>query len=138
MKKFLALLLVMILAMSTLALSATAEEKTYNMPPMNTTDPIVLTMRHHHGDAFTLLMDALGKEFNERYPNITIEIVDTSKLGADVDGTMTELLAAGELPDFGIGPWWAPTLQYNKICYDLTEFVENDEEYLGLKKSIFA
>ena len=44
MKKFLALLLVMILAMSTLALSATAEEKTYNMPPMNTTDPITLSI----------------------------------------------------------------------------------------------
>ena len=68
MKRFLSVLLAMVMALSLFA-PAMAEEKTYNMPEMNTTDPITLTFMLW--DDFELVR-ALADKFTEKYPNITV------------------------------------------------------------------
>ena len=73
MKKILALILT--LAMLIGVVSFAGAEGTYNMPEMNTTDPITLTFMTW--DDFEMT-EALAKKFMEKYPNITVEVIRTT------------------------------------------------------------
>lgn len=74
-----------------------AEEKTYNMPEMNTTDPIALTFMLW--DDFELVR-ALADKFTEKYPNITVELIHTST--DTVQSELINMAANKEMPDTNI------------------------------------
>jgi len=120
MKKLAALVLALVM-MASFASFAMAEEG-YNMPAMNTTDPITLSLLTW--DDFELTR-ALAATSTEKYPNITIEIIQTTT--ADVNGTLTNLAADNNLPDMF---FWLDldVLLANKLMMDITEYIENDEE----------
>jgi len=120
MKKFFALVLSLCMALS--LCSFASAEATYNMPEMNTTDPITLTMMTW--DDFELTR-ALADKFTEKYPNITIEILETTT--ADCTGTLTNLAAENNLPDMFFWLDLDPLLA-NPYMMDITEYIENDEE----------
>ena len=119
MKKF-SLLLVLVLVMSMFSFSASAE---YNMPELNTTDPITITFMTWDDYELT---EALAAKFMELHPNITVEIIRTTT--SDVDATLLNLAAEGNLPDVFFWLSLDPLLA-NKMMYDITEYVENDAEY---------
>ncbi len=120
MKKF-SLLLALVMVMSLCSFGAVASE--YNMPALNTTDPITLTFLTW--DDFELTR-ALADKFTEKYPNITIEIIQTTT--ADCTGTLTNLAADNNLPDMFFWLDLDPLLA-NPMMMDITEYVENDKEY---------
>ena len=74
-----------------------AEEKTYNMPEMNATDPITLTFILW--DDFELVR-ALADKFTEKYPNITVELIHTST--DTVQSELISMAANKEMPDTNI------------------------------------
>ena len=113
MKKFFALVLSLCMALS--LCSFAGAEAQYNMPEMNTTDPITLSLLTW--DDFELTQ--------EKYPNITIEIIQTTT--ADVTGTLTNLAAENNLPDMFFWLDLDPLLA-NPYMADITEYIENDEE----------
>lgn len=119
--KKLSLFLALVMVLSLCSFGAFAE--TYDMPAMNTTDPI--TLRFLTWDDFELTR-ALADKFTEKYPNITIEIVQTTT--ADCTGTLQNLAADNNLPDMFFWLDLDPLLA-NPMMYDMTAFVENDEEY---------
>lgn len=132
MKKWFSLLLVLVMALSMLPMNSLAEaEKTYNMPPMNTTDEIHLVCSVHNDARNVAMAEALAAKFHEMYPNITIEVQNVVHAGG-LDASLLDLLANDKLPDFGTAGWGINTMAANNFCYDITEFVENDEEYQTL------
>ena len=81
MKKLVSLVLALCMVLS-LASFAAAEE--YNMPAMNTTDPITLSVMVW--DDFEMT-EALAASFMEQYPNITVEIIRTTTANVTADLT---------------------------------------------------
>lgn len=131
MKKWLSLVFSVVVMASLLSGAAMAEEKTYNMPPMNTTDEIHLVCALYDDGRNIAMAEALAAKFHEMYPNITIECMNVVN-DSSLDGGLLNLLANNQLPDFGTAGWDIGTMLNNKFCYDITEFVENDEEYQTL------
>lgn len=129
MKRFLSVLLAMVLALSLFA-PAMAEEKTYNMPEMNTTDPITLTFMLW--DDFELVR-ALADKFTEKYPNITVELRYTTTDTVNAD--LTNQAANKDLPDIYFWLDLDPLLA-NPWMADITEYVENDPEVQNLYPSL--
>ncbi len=121
MKKFLALVLALCMALSICSFAG-AEEKTYNMPEMNTTDPITLTFMTW--DDFELTQ-VLIEAFEAKYPNITVEMIQTTT--ADVTAQLTNFAADGALPDVFFWLDLDPLLA-NKYMGDISLYLENDEE----------
>ncbi len=119
MKKILSLVLALCMMLS-LASFATAEE--YNMPAMNTTDPITLSVMIW--DDFEMAQ-ALAAKFTEKYPNITVEIIRTTT--ANVTADLTNYAAGGTLPDVFMFLDLDP-LMASPYLADITEYIENDEE----------
>lgn len=123
MKKLVSLLLVVLL-MTTCLPSAFAETEG-GLPPMNTTDPIHLTFVDE-APARVEVYRIMAEKFTEKYPNITIDVIqitDSYNTGLD------NLFASGQKIDMGCAYYYAGGNCYNRVCYDLTEFVENDPEY---------
>ena len=120
MKKFLSMVLALVMALSLCSFAGAEGE--YNMPEMNTTDPITLTFMTW--DDFELTQ-ALADLFMEKYPNITVEIIQTTT--ADVTAQLTNMAAEGSLPDVFFWLDLDPLLA-NPYMMDITEYVENDEE----------
>ncbi len=119
MKKILSLVLALSMLLS-MASFAVAEE--YNMPAMNTTDPIHLSVMIW--DDFELTQ-ALADSFCQIYPNITVEIVRTTTDTVTAD--LTNYAASGTLPDIFMFLDLDPLLA-NPYLADITEYIENDEE----------
>ena len=119
MKKFLSLVLALCMALSLCSFAA-AEE--YNMPEMNTTDPIELTFMTW--DDFELTQ-ALIDQFMEKYPNIKVTMLQTTT--ADCTAQLTNMAAEGNLPDVYFWLDLDPLLA-NPYMLDITEYIENDEE----------
>ncbi len=120
MKKLVSLVLALCMALS-LASFASAEGE-YNMPPMNTTDPITLSIMAW--DDFEMLQ-ALAASFSEIYPNITIEIIRTTTDNVTAD--LTNYAAAGSLPDIFMFLDLDPLLASPYLA-EITEYIENDPE----------
>lgn len=120
MKKLVALIMALCMMASLCAIASA--EATYNMPELNTTDPITVTFMTW--DDFELTR-ALADKFTEKYPNITIEIIETTT--ADVTGTLTNLAADNNMPDVFFWLDLDPLLA-NYLMLDITEYIENDEE----------
>lgn len=116
------LLLVLAMLATIFTIPAMAESE-YNMPELNTTDPITITF--WTWDDFELT-EALAAKFMELHPNITIDILQTST--GDCTASLNNMAAEGNLPDVFFWLDLDPLLS-NKMMYDITEFVENDEEY---------
>ncbi|MBQ8202320.1 MAG: extracellular solute-binding protein [Clostridia bacterium] len=120
MKKLVSLVLALCMALS--LCSFASAEAAYNMPAMNTTDPITLSVMTW--DDFEMA-EALAASFTELYPNITVEIVRTTT--ANVTADLTNYAAAGTLPDIFFFLDIDPLLASPYLA-DITEYIENDEE----------
>ena len=92
MKKILSLILT--LAMLIGMASFAGAEGTYNMPEMNTTDPITLSFMTW--DDFEMT-EALAAKFMEKYPNIKVEVLRTTT--GDIAGELLNRAANNDLPD---------------------------------------
>lgn len=116
--KKLALLLAIVL-MAALALPAAAE-----MPAMNTEDEIKLT--YAVWDSYEMY-ELLADEFTKLHPNISVEILQLG--GTDVFmSNLANLAAEGNFPDV-FQHLNLDTCIINGWFADITEYVENDEEY---------
>jgi multiple sugar transport system substrate-binding protein len=93
------------------------------MPPMNTTDQI--TLRYAIWDDYNMTQ-YLADRFNEKYPNITIEIVRLPPGG--YNEALMALAADNDFPDIFqyLGGLQNPI--NNGWLYDFTEFWDNDPE----------
>lgn len=120
MKKLVSLVLALCMVLS-LCSFASAEGE-YNMPPMNTTDPITLSIMTW--DDFEMT-EALAASFMELYPNITVEVIQTTT--ANVTADLTNYAAAGTLPDAFFFLDLDP-LMASPYMADISEYIENDEE----------
>lgn len=120
MKKLVSLVLALCMVLS-LGSFASAEAE-YNMPAMNTTDPINLSVMIW--DDFEMA-EALAAEFMKQYPNITVEIVRTTT--ANVTADLTNYAAAGTLPDIFMWLDLDPLLA-SPYMADISMYLENDEE----------
>ena len=118
MKKTLAIILALALLLGMMSF-ASAE---YNMPEMNTTDEITLSFMTW--DDFEMT-EALAAKFMEKYPNIKVEVIRTTT--ADIAGELLNRAATNDLPDVYFWLDLEP-LMAGKYMYDITEYVENDEE----------
>lgn len=120
MRKFISLALALMLALS--LCSFAGAESTYNMPELNTTDEITLTIMTW--DDFELTQ-ALCDKFHELHPNITVEIMQTTT--GEVDAQLVNLAAEQNMPDmfFHLS---IDTLLASPLMADITEYIENDEE----------
>ena len=130
MKKTLALILT--LAMLLGMVSFAGAEGTYNMPEMTSEE---ITLSFMTWDDFEMT-EALAAKFMEKYPNIKVEILRTTT--ADIAGELLNRAAEGNLPDVYFWLDLEP-LMAGKYMYDITEYIENDEEaqtslYNTLKK----
>ena len=126
MKKILSLVLVvaMLLGMCTFA---SAEET--GMPEMNTTDPIKLVWVNHGNDRYS--MDYfLAKQFMEKYPNITVELINITD--GDYNAALMNMITNGEMPDVGCAFYDVGPNVSNKILADLTVYAKNDPDYQAL------
>lgn len=121
MKKLLSLALALCMVLS-LCSFAVAEEKVYNMPEMNTTDPITLSFMTW--DDFEMT-EALAQKFMEKYPNITVEIVRTTT--GTVTSDLANYAATMSMPDVFFFLDLDPLLA-SPYMADITEYIENDEE----------
>ncbi len=119
MKKILALVLSLIMLASVCSF---ASAEGYNMPEMNTTDEITLTFMTW--DDFEMT-EALAAKFMEKYPNIKVEVLRTTT--ADIAGELLNRAATNDLPDVYFWLDLEP-LMAGKYMYDITEYIENDEE----------
>lgn len=121
MKKLVSLVLALCMVLS-LASFATAEDAQYNMPAMNTTDSINLTVMIW--DDFEMA-EALAASFMELYPNITVEVLRTTT--GTVTADLTNYAAAGTLPDIFMWLDLDPLLA-SPYMADISMYLENDEE----------
>ena len=121
MRKLMALVLVLCMALS-LCSFASAEGATYNMPEMNTTDEINLTFMTWDDIPLT---QALIDKFEEKYPNIHIEIISTTT--ADVAGQLISMAGEGNMPDMFFH-LEIDQLMGSPLMADISEYIENDEE----------
>lgn len=119
MKKLVSLILALVMVAS---LCSFASAEAPAMPEMNTTDPI--TLRFLVWDDFELTQ-ALADKFHEKYPNITIELVQTTT--ADCTGTLNNLAADNNLPDMFFWLDLDPLLA-NPMMMDIAPYLEADEE----------
>ena len=119
MKKLVSLVLALVMMLSLVAVAG-AEE--YNMPAMNTTDPIHLSIMTW--DDFEMT-EALAASFTEIYPNITVEVIRTTT--ANVTADLTNYAANNSLPDLFFFLDLDPLLA-SPYMADITEYIENDEE----------
>lgn len=119
MKKLVSLVLALVMMLSLVAVAG-AEE--YNMPAMNTTDPIHLSIMTW--DDFEMT-EALAASFTEIYPNITVEVIRTTT--ANVTADLTNYAANNSLPDIFFFLDLDPLLA-SPYMADITEYIENDEE----------
>ena len=119
MKKLVSLVLALCMVLS-LASFAAADE--YNMPAMNTTDPITLSVMVW--DDFEMT-EALAASFMEQYPNITVEIIRTTT--GTVTADLTNYAAGGMLPDVFMWLDLDPLLA-SPYMADIAPYLENDEE----------
>ena len=119
MKKILSTLLSL---MMILGMVSFAGAEGYNMPEMNTTDEFTLTFMTW--DDFEIT-EALAAKFMEKYPNITVEILRTTT--SDIAGELQNRAADNDLPDVYFWLDLEP-LMTGKFMYDITEYIENDEE----------
>ncbi len=133
MKKLVSLLLALVLLSSAIPLAA-AEAEGGGLPPMNTTDPITLTIVDQM-PARVEFHRLMAEKFHEKYPNITIEVIEITD---SYDAGLDNLLASGQKIDMGCAHYYPGGNAYNRICYDLTEFVENDPEYQKLYRNLRA
>ena len=120
MRKLIALVLSLCMVLS--LCSFASAEGTYNMPEMNTTDEFTLSIMTW--DDFEMT-EALAKSFMEIYPNITVEVLRTTT--GDVNGDLTNSAANNSMPDIFFWLDLSPMIG-NPLMYDITEFIENDEE----------
>ncbi|MBE5795946.1 MAG: extracellular solute-binding protein, partial [Clostridiales bacterium] len=120
MKKLVSLVLALCMVLSLGAFASA--ETAYNMPAMNTTDPITLSVMIW--DDFEMA-EALAASFTEQYPNITVEIVRTTT--ATVTADLTNNAAAGTLPDIFMWLDLDPLLAAPYMA-DIAPYLENDEE----------
>lgn len=132
MRKLLSLLLVVMVMAS--ALVVASAEGTTSLPPMNTTDPITLTIVDEQ-PARCEYYKLLAEKFTEKYPNITIEVVQII-ISESYDAGLNNMLASGQQVDMGCAYYYTGGNAYNRICYDLTEFVENDPDYQAIYKGL--
>ncbi|MGN0745916.1 MAG: ABC transporter substrate-binding protein [Aristaeellaceae bacterium] len=121
--KKVSLFLVLVMLATMLSLPAMAEGE-YSMPELNTTDPITVTFMTWDDYELT---QALADKFMEMHPNITIELVYTTT--GDVSATLLNMAAEGALPDVFFWLDLDPLLS-NQMMMDITQLVENDEEYM--------
>lgn len=127
MKRILSLVLSLALLLSLFTLTASADgEKTYNMPQMNTTDPITLTFVDHGWDRYSY-SKILADKFMEMYPNITVEVIPITD--ADYNAALLNLISNDQMPDLGCAFYDVGPNISNKVLADLTLYAENDEEY---------
>lgn len=120
MKKLVSLVLALCMLLS-VGVFASAEGE-YNMPAMNTTDPITLSIMTW--DDFEMT-EALAASFMELYPNITVEVIRTTTGNVTVD--LNNYAAAGSLPDAFFFLDLDPLLAAPYMA-DISMYIENDEE----------
>lgn len=120
MRKLMALVLSLCMALS--LCSFASAEGGYNMPEMNTTDEIYLTFMTWDDIPLT---QALIDRFEEKYPNIHIEIITTTT--TDAPGQLISLAGEGNLPDMFFH-LEIDQLIGSPLMADITEYIENDEE----------
>ncbi len=99
------------------------------LPPM-TTEEITLTYMNFDSDVLT---QELAKKFMEKYPNIKVE--STYVVVGDYETTLTNLIAAGTMPDaFMFGN--ADYALSNKLLYDMTDLWNADPENQNIMPTI--
>lgn len=127
MKKLTALLLVLVLALG-MTLSASAE-----LAPM-TTDEITLVFGGWDlGDEdYRAVMERSAAAFMEAYPNITVELMQTS--GETQFSDMLNMASAGTLPDVYITVS-VPRIVQNGWALDVTDYLDNDPEAADMMQS---
>lgn len=121
MRKLMALVLSLCMVL-TLCSFASAEGATYNMPEMNTTDEINLTFMTWDDIPLT---QALIDKFEEKYPNIHIEIIPTTT--GEVAGQLISMAGEGSMPDMFFH-LEIDQLMGSPLMADISEYIENDEE----------
>lgn len=126
--KKLAILLAAVLALtSLLPLVASAE-----MPAMNTTDEIKLTYAVWDD---VPMAQFLADKFHEKYPNITVEVIEVSAGTADYAANLANLAASNQLPDV----YQFLSLDnciMNGWLTDITQYTDNDPEYANYFESL--
>ena len=135
MKKLLSILLVLCLVLP--GIGVFAEEST-GLPEMNTTDPITLTF-FDTGWGYNHAMSRLmAKAFTEKYPNITINVVNLPGDHNGYEEALTNELANGTKFDMARGFAAAERNTSSKLMYDCTEFVKADPDYADLAPALAA
>lgn len=107
--------------------STVADES--GLPPM-TTEEITLTYMNFDSDVLT---QELAKKFMEKYPNI--KVVTNYVVVDDYETTLTNMIAAGEMPDCFMFSNCDYALS-NKMLYDITDYWNADPENQNLMPTI--
>ena len=129
MKRYLSILLAMVMVLSMFTFAPAVAEET-GMPEMNTTDPI--TLKFMLWDDYELIR-ALADKFEEKYPNITVELVYTTTDTVSAD--LTNMAANTERPDCYFWLDLDPLLA-NPWMADISMYLENDPEAEALYESV--
>lgn len=137
MKKLFALLLALSLVLTGLVSVCVAEGEA-GLPEMNTTDPITLTFFDTGWGYNHAMARLMAAAFHEKYPNITVEIVNLPGDHNGYEEALTNELANGTKFDIARGFASAERNTSSKIMYDCTEFVLADPDYADIAPALAA